>query len=68
MGVAYRSSCETDSSHQVLKASVRAQGIEPRLHAQVLQLNIVRSIRVLERCERLLPLAQRGQQDRQLAS
>ena len=60
------SSRETDASHQVRKALVGAERIESRLHPQVLQLNIVCAIRVLERGERPLPLAQRRQQDCQL--
>ena len=36
-----RSSRETDPSHQILQTRVRAQRIQPRLYAQVLQLDIV---------------------------
>ena len=56
---------EPDPSHQIREPRVRAQRIEPRLDAKVLQLGVPLSIGVFERRERLLPLAQRRQQERQ---
>ena len=58
---------EADAAQEVLETRIRAQRIVPWAHTQILQLKVVRRVRLLEPCEGFTPLAQRGEQRRQLA-